>query len=98
KKTLALAHVLPVVLALAMPAALAASEKKPLPKDLPPFGTDKPLPVPEIAQSKLPNSLNVWLVHRSNFPRAAVMLTVRDDGTASDPKNAKDITKLLANT
>jgi predicted Zn-dependent peptidase len=98
KKTLALAHVLPFALALALPAALAASEKKPLPKDLPPFGADKPLPVPEIAQSKLPNGLSVWLVRRSGFPRAAVVLAVRGGGTASDPKNAEGITELLADT
>ncbi len=34
------------------PTLLLAAEKKPLPKDLPPFGEDKPLPKPAIAQSE----------------------------------------------
>jgi predicted Zn-dependent peptidase len=75
-----------------------ASEKKPLPKDLPPFGADKPLPVPSIAQSKLPNGLTVWLVKRGGFPRAAVVLALRGAGTAADPKSAFGLTELLAAT
>jgi predicted Zn-dependent peptidase len=77
---------------------LAASEKQPLPKELPPFGADKPLPVPQIAQSTLPNGLGIWLVKRSGFPRAAVVLAVRGAGTAADPKDAEGITELLADT
>src|SRR5215470_513664 len=94
RKTLALAPVLAA--ALAAPAPLAAAEKKPLPAELPPFGADKPLPVPEIAQSKLPNGLTVWLVHRTGFPRAAVVLAVRGAGMAADPKAAEGLTELLA--
>ena len=77
--------------------ALHASEKKPLPKDLPPFGEDKPLPVPTIAQSKLPNGLTVWVVKRSGYPRAVVKLAVRG-GSAADPKEAPGISDLLADT
>ena len=51
------------------PRSARAAEKKPLPKDLPPFGEDKPLPVPQIAQSKLPNGLTVWLVKRGGYPQ-----------------------------
>jgi len=85
-------------LAVALAAAPAArgSEKKPLPKELPPFGADKPLPVPAIAQSKLPNGLGVWLVKRTGFPRAAIVLAVRGAGTAADPKTAEGLTELLA--
>ena len=93
KTTKALAFALA---SLAAPALLLAAEKKPLPKDLPPFGADKPLPVPTIAQSKLPNGLTVWLVKRSGFPRAAVVLAVRGAGTAADPKDAEGLTELLA--
>ena len=60
---------------LAVPAL--AAEKKPLPADLPPFGEDKPLPVPRIADTKLPNGLTVWLVAREGFPRATAVLAVR---------------------
>ena len=78
-------------------APLQASEKKPLPKDLPPFGEDKPLPVPSIAQSKLANGLTVWVVARPGFPRAVVKLAVRG-GTAADPKDAPGLSELLADT
>jgi zinc protease len=87
----------PFVLASFMTPGLSASEKKPLPKDLPPFGADKPLPVPQIAQSKLPNGLTVWLVKRTGFPRVAVTLAVRG-GTAADPKTTEGIAELLAAT
>src|SRR5262245_11338691 len=83
---------------LVSPCALVAAEKHPLPKDLPPFGADKPLPVPEIAQSKLANGLTVWLVGRRGFPRAAVVVAVRGAGTAAGPKGAEGITELLAAT
>jgi zinc protease len=96
KTTLALAPYLMALGVLLAPLAAAAAEKKPLPKDLPPFGADKPLPVPEIAQSKLPNGMGVWLVKRSGFPRAAVVLAVRGAGTAADPKDAEGISELLA--
>jgi zinc protease len=89
----------PILLLLATLAApcLPAAEKKPLPKDLPPFGEDKPLPVPSIATSKLPNGLTVWVVRRPGFPRVAAVLAVRG-GTAADPKDAEGISELLAET
>ena len=49
----------------ALAPAVRAAEKKPLPKDLPPFGEDKPLPVPAIDKSQLPNGLSTWIVKRS---------------------------------
>src|SRR5258708_12269436 len=83
-----------LVLAASLASGLSASEKKPLPKDLPPFGSDKPLPVPSIAQSKLPNGLTVWVVKRPGFPRVAAVLAVRG-GSAADPKDAQGISQLL---
>jgi predicted Zn-dependent peptidase len=77
--------------------ALFAAEKKPLPSGLPPFGEDKPLPVPKIAESKLPNGLTVWLVEREGFPRVAAVLAVRG-GIAADPREAEGIAELLAVT
>ena len=61
---------LPMLLALLALSASAASaaEEKPLPKDLPPYGAEKPLPVPTIVQKTLPNGLTVWLVPRAGFP------------------------------
>src|SRR6185436_2526166 len=85
-----------LIAALSAGSALAA-EKKPLPADLPPFGTDKPLPVPRVTESKLPNGLTVWLVPREGFPRATAVLAVRG-GTAADPAGAEGIAELLATT
>jgi len=85
------------VLAVLVTPMLDAAEKKPLPKDLPPFGADKPLPVPSIAQSKLPNGLTVWVVQRPGFPRVAAVLAVRG-GSAADPRDAEGISELLADT
>ncbi len=76
---------------------LAAAEKKPLPKDLPPFGQDKPLPVPTIAQSTTPEGLTVWLVKRTGFPKLAAVLAARG-GTAADPKGLEGVAELLADT
>src|SRR5438093_2446780 len=87
---------LAVVVAFGAP-MLGAAEKKPLPKDLPPFGEDKPLPVPSIAQSKLANGLTVWVVNRPGFPRVAAVLAVRG-GSAADPTDAEGISELLADT
>jgi predicted Zn-dependent peptidase len=88
---------LPLALATLLAPALQASEAKPLPKDLPPFGADKPLPVPTIAQSKLPNGLSVWVVNRPGYPKVAIRLAVRG-GSAADPKEAPGISELLADT
>jgi predicted Zn-dependent peptidase len=85
-----------VVLALVAP-ALSAAEKKPLPRDLPPFGEDKPLPVPAISQSRLPNGLTVWLVARPGFPKVSTVLAVRG-GTAADPEGMEGVAELLADT
>jgi zinc protease len=61
-----------------------AKEEAPLPKELPPYGQDKPLPVPEIAQRTLPNGLTVWVVPREEgIPKVNVVLAVRG-GLASD--------------
>ncbi len=87
---------LAAVALLAAPGALA-SEAKPLPKELPPFGPDRPLPVPTIAQSTLPNGLVVWLVPRPGFPKVSAVLAVRG-GTAVDPAGLEGIGELLART
>jgi predicted Zn-dependent peptidase len=89
-------RLLSLLLAVCAVPALAA-EKKPLPAELPPFGEDKPLPVPRIAESKLTNGLTVWLVPREGFPRLTAVLAVRG-GTAADPKGAEGIAELLADT
>jgi len=79
------------------PALLAAAETKPLPKDLPPFGEDKPLPKPALVVSALPNGLTVWTWPRPGVPRFVAVLAVRG-GTAADPRGMEGIAELLADT
>ncbi len=93
---LALASLLTATTALVAPAALA-SEPPPLPKDLPAFGADKPLPVPSIAKSTLPNGLTVWLVKRPAFPKVSAALVVRGGGVV-DPAGMEGVSQLLAST
>ncbi len=73
--------------ALALLSALAAplhAKELPLPAGLPPYGPEKPLPVPKIEQQTLGNGLTVWLVPRPGFPKVTALLVVRG-GTAADP-------------
>ena len=77
--------------------AVRAAEPAPLPKELPPYGADAPLPVPAIAKSTLPNGLAVWLVKRPGFPKASAVLAVRG-GTAVDPAGMEGVAGLLAAT
>jgi len=74
-----------------------AAEQKPLPKDLPPFGTDKPLPVPPIDASRTPEGLTVWLVRRPGFPKTTLVLAARG-GIAADPQGLEGVAELLAQT
>ncbi len=78
---------------LAATTALAAADA-PLPKDLPSFGRDKPLPIARIDPSTLANGLQVWLVPRPGLPRLVAVLTVRG-GTAADPTEMLGISRVL---
>lgn len=79
-------------------AALATAQKEaPLPKDLPPYGAEKPLATPKVATSKLANGLTVWLVSEPGFPKVAFTLAVRG-GLAADPADRPGISELLAKT
>jgi zinc protease len=73
------------------------SMEKPLPAELPPFGQDKPLPAPEIVESKLPDGLSVWLVKRPGFPKVTALLAVRG-GRASDPPELPGMAEIFADT
>ncbi len=77
--------------------ATVAAEPPPLPKDFPAFGADRPLPVPSIAKSTLPNGLTVWLVKRQGFPKVSALLGVRSGG-AADPAGMEGLSQLLATT
>lgn len=88
------------LIAIAVSALLAggavAGPKAPLPKDLPPYAADKPLPVPQIAKKTLANGLEVWVVPRDGLPRVDYVLAIRNAGFATDAADAPGFASLLA--
>ena len=91
RRTLALA-----VLLLALVSTGRAVEKeRPLPKDLPPYGSLEPVSAPKTNEQTLPNGLTLWLVPEPGFPKVAMALAVRG-GIASDPKDLPGLSNLLA--
>lgn len=79
--------------ALIAPAAIAATE---MPKDLPPYGADKPLPVPEIDQTQLDNGLTIWVVPRDGIPRVDYVLTFKGAGLSADESSMSGFASTLA--
>lgn len=67
-----------------------------LPKDLPPFAPDKPLPVPQIEKKTLANGLEVWVVPRDGMPRVDYVLAMRNAGLAADAADAPGFASLFA--
>lgn len=74
-----------------------AQKEPPLPADLPPFGSEKPLQVPEVREERLDNGLTLWMVPRSGFPKVSISLAVAG-GTAADPKERPGLSQLLVVT
>ena len=81
---------------LALAPSLTSAAETPPPKELPPYGEDKPLPLPEVRESKLANGLTVWIVPRAGIPKVSAVLAVRGGGTASDPGDRMGIAEVLA--
>ncbi len=73
-----------------------AGPQAPLPKDLPPYAPDRPLPVPQIETKTLANGLEVWVVPREGLPRVDYVLAVRNAGFAADPAATPGFASLLA--
>lgn len=67
-----------------------------LPKDLPPFAPDKPLPVPQIEKKTLANGLEIWVVPRDGMPRVDYVLAMRNAGLAADAADAPGFASLFA--
>ena len=90
----------PTLLALTLSLALSgtafAGPAAPLPKDLPPYAPDKPLPVPQIEKKTLGNGLEVWVVPRDGMPRVDYVLAVRNAGFAADDAATPGFASLLA--
>jgi predicted Zn-dependent peptidase len=78
-------------------APLAAAELQ-LPKDLPPYGADKPVPVPKIDKHTLSNGMTVWIVaDREGMPKVNYVLALRG-GEAHDPRALNGLSEILAGT
>lgn len=73
-----------------------AGPKAELPRNLPPFAPDKPLPVPQIEKKMLANGMEVWVVPRNGLPRVDAVLAVRGAGLAADTANTSGFAGLLA--
>jgi len=79
-------------------ASFAAAQKEtPLPKDLPPYGPEKPLATPSVKSATLDNGLILWLVSEPGFPKVALTVAVRG-GLAADPAGRPGLSELLSKT
>ncbi len=77
-------------------AGAAQAAEPALPKDLPAYAPDKPLPVPRIEKKTLANGLEVWVVPRNGVPRVDYVLAARNAGLAADAADASGFASLLA--
>lgn len=80
----------------ALIAPVAYAETAALPKDLPAYSADKPLPVPEIAKRVLDNGMTVWVVPRDGVPRVDYVLAFKDSGLAADPADMPGMASMVA--
>ena len=83
-----------IAVLIAVPAV--AGPKAALPKELPPYAPDRPIPVPQIDKKTLANGLEVWVVPRSGLPRVDAVLAVRGAGLAADDAQHPGFASLLA--
>ena len=78
--------------------ASATADGLQLPKDLPPYGADKPVPVPKIDKHTLANGMTVWIVaDAEGAPKANFVLAVRG-GSAHDPRPLNGLSSIFADT
>jgi zinc protease len=83
-----------LTLAASSPAFAGAGAK--LPADLPAYGKDKPIPVPQITKKTLANGMEVWVLPRNGLPRVDFVLAVRGAGLAADDNKHPGFASLLA--
>ncbi len=76
--------------------AAFAGPNAPLPKDLPAYAPDRPLPVPEIAQKTLANGMTILVVPRNGLPRVDYVLALRNAGYGADAPTAAGFAAMLA--
>ena len=89
-------NLLAAALTIALAGNAAAGPKAELPKELPPYAPERPLPVPQIDKATLANGLEVWIVPRSGLPRVDAVLAVRNAGLAADDAQHPGFATLLA--
>jgi len=90
KKLLLLA----LLAAISTPAFAGAAAK--LSADLPAYGKDKPIPVPQITKHKLANGMEVWVVPRTGLPRVDYVLAIRGAGLSGDDAAHPGFASMLA--
>lgn len=66
------------------------------PVTLPPYGRERPLPVPKITKKTLRNGLQIWVVPRVGLPRVDYVLAVRNAGLAADDPAHPGLASTLA--
>lgn len=86
-----------VTFVLLFAAGTPAQKEAPLPKDLPPYGTQPAFQPPDVKATKLGNGLNVWLVAQPGLPRVSFRMVVLG-GLAMDPPEQPGLSELLART
>ncbi|MCX7042924.1 MAG: pitrilysin family protein [Gammaproteobacteria bacterium] len=87
---------LAIAISLATSTTAYAGASAKLPADLPAYGQDKPIPVPQIAKKKLSNGMEVWVVPRNGLPRVDFVLAMRGAGLAADDASHPGFASLLA--
>lgn len=87
--------ILTLILAFSFAAAAQAQKEQPLPKDLPAYGPQPALHLPDVKASKLDNGLTVWLVAQPGLPKIAFNVAVLG-GMANDPAARPGMSELLA--
>src|SRR5215469_16069161 len=91
-------HSMRIFVVVLLLASFARAQKEtPLPKDIPPYGPEKPLATPSVRSVTLDNGLSLWLVSEPGFPKVALTVAVRG-GLAADPANRPGLSELLSKT
>src|SRR5215469_7708945 len=91
-------HSMRIFVVVLLLASFARAQKEtPLPKDIPPYGPEKPLATPSVRSVTLDNGLSLWLVSEPGFPKVALTVAVRG-GLAADPANLPGLSELLSKT
>ena len=90
-------NALTVIFVLLFAAAALAQKEAPLPKDLPPYGTQPAFQPPEVKATKLDNGLMVSLVAQPGLPKVSFRVVVLG-GLAADASDRPGLSELLART